>query len=61
MSAIIKCMRESREVIKDIKFTKKVIFTYYMVDTHNIGNFHVKWKEIDDKCFGNIRTFSKYQ
>jgi hypothetical protein len=54
-------MRESREVIKDIKFTKKVIFTYYMVDTHNIGNFHVKWKEIDDKCFGNIRTFSKYQ
>ena len=57
LSRMYKEYDRNHEIIKDVRFTKEMIFTYHMINTDDSREGRGKWLEIDFNCFGNIGHF----
>ena len=57
LSRMYKEYDRNHEIIKDVRFTKEMIFTYHMINTDDSREGRGKWLEINFKCFGNIGHF----
>ena len=54
LSDMYKAYERNNKLVRDVRFNKKILFTYHMVNTSNSGACRQRWGEIDFKCFGNL-------